>query len=72
MQENTLFIWQALRFLIENKLIINKYKKINKLEAVERLKDVRKKAAHSANFAHMIILACDKKLSTCGQVVDNA
>lgn len=50
----------------------DKYKKINKLEAVERLKEVRKKAAHSANFAHMIILACDKKLSTCGQAVDNA
>lgn len=50
----------------------DKYKRIEKKETLQRIEDIRKKAAHSANFAHMIIMACDKELSTCGQVVDNA
>lgn len=37
-------------------------KNVTKEEINDFLQIVRKKAAHSANFAHMIILACDKGL----------
>lgn len=35
---------------------------VTKEEIKEYLHIVRRKAAHSANFAHMIILKCDKEL----------